>query len=53
MQVLNGGEVFRFRYRAVEHRDVMAMAHGLLHEGAPHKPGAANHKKLHPTPRSP
>ena len=51
VQVFNAGEVFRFGRAAVEDSDVMAMTHGLLHEGAPHKPGAANHKKLHPTPR--
>jgi hypothetical protein len=50
VQVFNAGEVFRFGHRAVEDSDVMAMAHGLLHEGAPCKPGAANHKKLHPNP---
>jgi hypothetical protein len=53
VQVLNPGEVFRFRHRPVKDSDVMAMAHGLLHERAPHKPGTANHKKLHPHPRSP
>jgi len=37
----------------MEHSDVMAMAHGLLHEGTPHKTGTANHKKLHPNPRPP
>lgn len=53
VQVLNAREIFRFGHRAVEDSDVMAMTDGLLHEGTPRKPGAANHKKPHPNPRPP
>ena len=53
VQVLNAGQISRFGHRAVEHSHVMALTHRQLHEGTPRKPGAANHKKLHPNPRSP